>query len=68
METVRRKAFSKIMGEYQIKMPAPAVVRQAILELLFPPDGMTIKNAVKILAEKFELSEEQKNAVTRPWK
>ena len=67
METVWRKAFDIETGlEYKIEMPAPAVVRQAILELPFPPAGMTIKNAVKILAENFGLSEEQKNAVTRP--
>ena len=64
METVWRTAFSKIRGEYQIEMPAPAEVRKAILKLKFPPDGMRIKNAVKILAEEFDLSEEQKNALT----
>ena len=42
--------------------PAPADVRQAILELPYPSNGMSVKDAVEILAEKFELSEEQKNA------
>ena len=39
-----------------------AIVRQAILELPYPSDGMRIKDAVEILAEKFGLSEELKNA------
>ena len=64
METVFRRATHPDTGDkYQIELPDPAVIRQAILELSFPPDGMTIKNAEKILAEKFELSEAQKNAV-----
>ena len=63
METVSRTAIDPETGlEYQIEMPAPAEVIQAILELPFPPDGMKIKNAVEILEEKFGLSEAQKNA------
>ena len=63
METVWRKAFDPETGlEYQIEMPAPAEVRKTILELPCPPNGMMPKETSKRLAEKLELSEEQKNA------
>ncbi len=64
METVWRTAIHpETKLEYKIEMQALKEIRQAILKLDFPPAGMTIKNAVEILAENFELSEEQKNAV-----
>lgn len=46
-------------------MPAPEVVRQTILELDYPADGIRIKDAVGILAEKLELSDEQRKAVNK---
>ena len=39
-----------------------AVIKQAILELPCPPDGMRVNDTVEKLAEKFGLSDEQKNA------
>ena len=66
MKTVTRKAYKPITGqEYEIQFPAPEVVRQAILELHYPPDGLTVRSATDILVEKFELSNEQRNAKDR---
>ena len=63
MQTVRRTATHPDTGDkYQIEFPDPAVIRQAILELPWPPHGMTVNDAAEKLAENFELSEEQKNA------
>ena len=63
METVRRTATHPETGDkYQIELPDPAVIRQAILELPCPPNGMMPKETSKRLAEKLKLSEEQKNA------
>ena len=50
---------------YTIELPASEVVRQAILELEYPPDGIKVVNATERLAEKFQLSEEQKQAKNR---
>jgi len=66
METVTKMAWNPDTGqEYEIEMPAPEVVRQAILELDYPADGIRIKDAVGILAEKLELSDEQRKAVNK---
>ena len=64
MGTVFRTATHPETGDkYQIEFPDPAVIRQAILELPCPPNGMMPKETSKRLAEKLKLSEEQKNAV-----
>ena len=64
METVRRTATNPETGDkYQIKLPASDDIKQTILELPCPPDGMRINDTAKILAEKFGLSDKQKNAV-----
>ena len=66
METVTKMAWNPDTGqEYEIEMPAPEAVRQAILELDYPTDGIRIKDAVGILAEKLELSDEQRKAVNK---
>ena len=62
METTTRTAY-KQDKPYPIKMPAPAVVRQAILDLKWPPEGMMIKDTIEKLAEDLKLNEEQKTAV-----
>ena len=63
METVRKKARNPDTGqEYEVKLPAPEVVRKAILELDYPPDGIRVIEATGILSERFHLSDEQKNA------
>ena len=66
METVMKKAINRDTGQhYPIEMPAPEPVRQAILALDFPSDGISVKDASVILAERFELSDEQKRAKNR---
>ena len=63
MKTVMKQAFNPDTGQhYLIEMPGPEPVRQAILELEYPPDGISVKDASVILAERFELSDEQKSA------
>ncbi|MDE0314198.1 MAG: restriction endonuclease [Candidatus Poribacteria bacterium] len=63
MKTVARNAVNPETGErFQIDFPAPELVRQAILELDYPPEGMRIKDAANILTDFFHLSAEQKNA------
>ena len=63
MQTVRRTATNPDTGDkYQIELPAPAVIGQAILELPYSHYGMMPKKTTEILAEKLKLSEEQKNA------
>ena len=43
---------------YPIEMPGPDPVRQAILELEYPPDGIRVVVATEVLAEKFQLSDD----------
>ena len=50
---------------YQIAAPAPEDVRQAILELEYPSDGIRVVHATERLAEKFQLSDEDKRAKNR---
>ncbi len=63
METVVKKAVDPdTRQEYEIELPAPAVVRKAILELNYPPDGIKVKETADKLAESFNLSQEQRSA------
>lgn len=63
METVVKKAVDPdTEQEYEIELPAPAVVRKAILELNYPPDGIKVKETADKLAESFNLSQEQRSA------
>ena len=63
METVMKKAIDQDTGQhYLIEMPASESVRQAILELEYPDDGISIRDASVALAERFQLSEEQRSA------
>ena len=60
---VMKKAFNPDTGQhYTIELPAPEVVREAILELEYPSDGIKVVNATEKLAEKFQLSDEDKRA------
>ena len=60
---VMKKAVNPDTGQYyMIELPAPEVVRQAILELEYPVDGLRVVTATENLAEKFQLSDEQKGA------
>lgn len=58
-----RRAFNRDTREYYlIEMPGSATVRRAILELDNLSNGISIKDASVALAERFELSDEQRNA------
>ena len=66
MKTTTRKAFDPTTGEEcKIELPTLEEVRQAILKLDYPSDGIRIKDAAVALAEKFQLSNEQRNAENR---
>ena len=66
METVRKKAVDPdTEQECEIELPAPEVVRKAILKLDYPSDGIGLKEASDTLAEKFQLSDKQRNAENR---
>ena len=66
MKTVTKVAVNPDTDQqYWIKMPGPESVRQAILELEYPPDGIRVVVATQRLAEKFRLSDEQKRAKNR---
>ena len=63
METVMKKAFNQDTSEYyMLPMPVPTTVRQAILDLENLSNGISVKDASLVLADKFQLSDEQKNA------
>ena len=63
MRTPGRNAVNPRTGQhYKEKMPEPESVKQAILDLDFPSDGIKVKDAAGILSEKFKLSDEQKSA------
>lgn len=63
METVMRRAFDRDTNQYYwIEMPVSATVRQAILELGNLSNGISVKGASVALAERFGLSDEQRNA------
>ena len=51
--------------KYTIELPASEVVKQEILELDYPSDGITIIEATRRLEEKFKLSDKQKAAKTK---
>ena len=63
MQTVRKKAWNPITNEeYEIELPVPEIVREAILELDYPTNGMRIISTAQLLSDKFQLSDKQKNA------
>ena len=65
MEMVKKTAVDPSTGEEYEVMPTPEEVRNGILELEFPPEGIRVKDAVAQLADKFQLSDEQRNAKYR---
>ena len=66
METVVKKAINPDTGyEYEVELPAPEVVRQSILELDYPDDGIRIVDATETLAGTFQLSDDQRGAKNR---
>lgn len=61
-----KTAFNPSTGEkYRVEMPAPEEVKNAILELEFPPEGIRMKDAVDPLAENLRLTDEQRRAEIR---
>ena len=66
MKTEKRMAVDPITEQkYEIELPASEVVKQEILKLDYPSDGIKMIEATRRLEEKFELSEEQKAAQTK---
>lgn len=66
MKTVTKRAFDDSTGQaYEIKLPAPEEVKKAILELEFPPEGISVGEAAVTLADIFQLSGEQREAKNR---
>ena len=62
----KRTAVNPDTGQHYIIMPPePEEVRQAILELDFPPDGIRVVHATERLAEKLQISDEDKRAKNR---
>ena len=66
MQTVIKMAWDPITDEeYEIEMPAPQVVQEALLEINFPPGGILKWKITEMLAERFSLNDEQRNAKIR---
>lgn len=51
--------------EYEVKLIAGEEIRQAILKLDYPEEGLRVKDAVETLSDKFGLSPEEKIAVNK---
>lgn len=66
MNTKTKMAVDPTTGQkYVIELPDSEAVKQGILKLDYPPDGITIIEATRRLEEKFKLSDEQKAAKTK---
>ena len=62
VETVERTTAMRDTGkEYQIELPATPVVKQALLDFDYPASGIEIRDVAEVLADQFELSDEQRN-------
>lgn len=63
METVTKMAWNPdTEQEYKIELPAESIVEEALLELDYPADGLHKKEVAEMLAERFSLTGEQRNA------
>ena len=51
--------------QYRMELPGSEAVKQAILKLDYPPDGIKMMEATRKLEEKFKLSDKQKAAKTK---
>ncbi len=66
METrIYTAIYPKTGQEYEVKLIAGEVVRQAILKLDYPDEGLRVKDAVEVLSDKFGLSPKEKSAVNK---
>ncbi|MCG9128364.1 restriction endonuclease [Candidatus Poribacteria bacterium] len=64
IKMTNRTAFNPITKEpYEIDMPTTELVRESILKLDFPIEGLRIVEVTDLLVDKFQLTEKQKNAV-----
>ena len=63
MEIETKKAWNLDTDqEYEIILPARHVMEEALLQFDYPSDGLHKKQVAEILAERFSLSDEQRNA------
>ena len=63
MEIETKKAWNLDTDqEYEIVLPARHVMEEALLQFDYPPDGLHKRQVAEILAERFSLSDEQRNA------
>ena len=63
METVTKMAWNPDTEEkYEVEMPSPQVVEKVLLEIEYPLGGFDREKITEILAERFSLTEEQRNA------
>ena len=66
MSKATKMAVDPTTGKrYLVELPTSEVVKQEILKLDYPPNGIKMIEATRRLEEKFELSEEQKTAKTK---
>ena len=65
MEMTSKKAFDPNRGEYEIELPIVSLVKEALLVLDYSRGAIKIENAAEILAERFALTDDQKNAKHR---
>ena len=65
MEMTTKKAFDPNQGVYKIELPIISLVKAALLALDYSRQPIKIEDAAGILAEKFLLTNEQKNAKHR---
>lgn len=66
MNTVIKKAIDpNTEKEYEIELPAPEIVRQAILDLDYPTEGIKVKETADKLKEVFKLSNGEK--IAKKW-
>ena len=47
---------------YQITLPATHIVKEALLDFDYPASGIEIRDVAEVLADQFELSDEQRDA------
>ena len=63
VEMVERTTAMPDTGEeYQIKVPATPLVKEALLSYEYPASGIHIKDIAETLADQFDLSDEQRQA------
>ena len=62
MEMRRKRASDPNRGEYEIELPVVSIVRKSLLALDYSQGPIKIEDAAEMLAEKFSLTDRQKNA------